>query len=104
MASIALDFDETYTEDPTAFNEIVRIFKARGHTVTFVTFRDPRYNNTDIEVAANELGIDIVFTSGKQKAHVFKADIWIDDTPVLIPSAVDLGNTYDGCLIIDDMV
>jgi len=77
--------------------------KEQGHSVTFVTYRSPYVGNHDIEADANELGIDIVFTSGKQKRHCFKADVWIDDSPECIPTAVQLGEKYDSCLMCNDM-
>jgi hypothetical protein len=99
---IALDFDETYTADSVLWNFFITKAIDRGHTVTFVTFRDSRYGNHDIKHAAELLDIDIVFTAGKQKRHVFKADIWIDDMPELLPTFEELGNMYDGCLANND--
>lgn len=99
---IALDFDETFTEDHSLWTSFVINAKNRGHKVTFVTYRDSRWGNYDIEYEAECLGLDIVYTAGKQKAHCFKADIWIDDSPETIPSHVNLGNYYDGCLVNND--
>lgn len=84
----ALDFDGTYTEDPHLWIPFIDLLKMRGHSVTFVTFRDDAggYDNSDIFDAAKRNNIDVVFTKGQQKAEVFKADIWIDDMPQLIPS------------------
>lgn len=101
--TIALDFDETYTADPLLFEIFINSAKKNGHEVTFVTYRPPYGDNSDIESAANHLDINIVFTSGKQKQHVFKADIWIDDSPETIVSAEKLGHMYDGCLMNNDM-
>lgn len=104
---IALDYDETYTHAPELFKEFVRLAKLGGHSVTFVTYRDSRWGaqyNSDIENDAVDLCIDIVYTGGKQKSHIFKADIWIDDSPVTIPAAVEMGDMYDGCLVNNDMV
>lgn len=103
---IALDYDETYSDAPMLFKPFVKLAKEQGHSVTFVTYRDGRYieYNDDIEMDAFDLGIDVVYTGGKQKSHVFKADIWIDDSPITIPSAVELGDMYDGCLVNNDMV
>lgn len=100
---IALDYDETFTADPKALTNVVKVFQHCGHTVTFVTFRDGRGPNHDISADAQELGIDIVFTAGKQKQHVFNADIWIDDEPATIVRFEDLGNMYGGCLTNNDL-
>jgi hypothetical protein len=95
---IALDYDETYTAAPVLFEAFVAMAKQLGHQVTFVTYRQDKYDNEDIHADAQSLGIDIVFTSGKQKRHVFEADIWIDDSPITIPKFEELGNMYDGCI------
>ncbi len=99
---IALDFDETYTVDPFLWDAFVAKAKQRGHTVTFVTFRSSRWDNEDIKAAAESIGIDIVYTEGKQKKHVFTADVWIDDMPELLPTFKELGDMYDGCLTSND--
>ena len=102
---IALDFDDTYTEDPELWNSFISLAKKRGHSVAFVTYRDERFNaiNLDIRAVAENLGIEVVFTGGSQKATKFCANIWIDDNPVTIPSTKQLGDMYDGCLINNDM-
>lgn len=100
---IALDFDETFTEDPTLWTAFVVKAKIRLHTVTFVTYRDSRWGNSDIEGEADCLGIDIVYTAGKQKQHCFKADVWIDDSPETIVGFEAMGNMYDGCLTNNDV-
>ena len=101
---IALDYDETFTAAPMLFKPFVLLAQQQGHLVTFVTFRSSKYcDNHDIEADANELGIDIVFTEGKQKQHVFKADIWIDDSPDTIVDFKLMGDTYDGCLLSGDV-
>lgn len=95
---IAVDYDETFTADPVAFKAMVEAFKERGHDVKFVTFRDPKWVcNDDICADAQDLDIEIVFTAGKQKQHVYQADIWIDDTPSLIVSYDELCGVKVGC-------
>ena len=101
--NIALDFDETFTTDPELWAEFIDLAKHRGHEVTFVTYRDHRWDVDDIMQVASELDISVIFTAGKQKSTAFKADVWIDDDPVTIPSAPQLGDMYDGCLINNDM-
>ena len=102
---IGLDYDETYTADPLLWDLFIINAIKRLHKVVFVTYRDERYkvDNEDIINSAHNLGIDIVFTGSKQKEHCFKADVWIDDSPETIPSAIKLGDMYDGCLIQNDM-
>ena len=99
---IALDFDETFTEDPILWTAFVDRAKTRLHTVTFVTYRQPNGDNSDIEYEAKCLGLDIVYTSGKQKQHHFKADVWIDDSPETVVS-YDLLHAFKiGCEINGD--
>lgn len=100
----ALDYDDTYTAAPEVFKGFVSLLKMVGHEVCFVTYRHALYgNNDDICCDAESLGIEIVFTNGRQKEHVFKADIWIDDRPETIVSAKKMGDGFDNCLMIDDM-
>ena len=98
----ALDFDETYTEDPELWNHFICNCYKRGHTVTFVTYRFDSWENTDIKTVAHAHGMDIVFTAGKQKMHCFAADIWIDDSPQTIVSYVDLSEMIIGCEVNKD--
>lgn len=84
---IALDYDDTFTADPDLWMEFVASAKARGHEVTFVTFRYAGPYNGDIEIDAQRMEIPIVFCGQKQKASCYQADIWIDDRPEWIPVA-----------------
>lgn len=102
ILKIALDFDETYTEDPEMWDLFVYLCQQRNHIITFVTYRDSRYGNEDIKGAAEKLGIKIIFTAGKQKQHCYSADIWIDDSPETIVNFETLGDMYDGCLLNGD--
>ena len=45
--NIALDYDNTYTEDPEFWYEFMQNAKARGYNIFIVTFRDERYDMTD---------------------------------------------------------
>jgi hypothetical protein len=101
---IALDFDETYTAHPSMWDIIIQTIKEHGHDITFVTYRFDKYgNNDDITSIALKHDMDIVYTNGKQKSQFFEADIWIDDMPITIPSAIALGEMYDGCLVNGDL-
>tara|TARA_R110002126_G_scaffold192495_8_gene340675 strand:- start:846 stop:1172 length:327 start_codon:yes stop_codon:yes gene_type:complete len=97
MSIIALDFDDTFTSDPTLWTAFVLKAKLRLHTVTFVTYRPPLGNNSDIEYEADCLGIDIVYTGGVQKQHCFDADIWIDDSPETVVRYSLLRSMSIGC-------
>lgn len=71
---IALDYDKTYTADPTLWNNFVQLAQDRGHTVKIVTMR-----RTDEAIFGSP--VEVVYTSRKAKAAVVNADIWIDDNP-----------------------
>ena len=85
---IALDFDETYTECPKMWDDIIQIMKRYSVDVRFVTYRHEHseHGNDDIIAASTLNDIPIVFCNGKQKSTVHRADIWIDDSPLMIPS------------------
>ena len=95
--NIALDFDETFTADPSLWTAFITKARTRLHTVTFVTCRPANGNNSDIEYESERLGIRIVYTAGRQKQHCFKADIWIDDSPETIVSYDSLVGMSIGC-------
>lgn len=108
---IALDYDDTYTADKDLWDDFVSRAKERGHSVSFVTFRydgggeyaGVLYGNEDIIEDAKLLGINIVFTNGKQKQHVHFADIWIDDNPHLCASYVNMHTMVHGCEVNGDL-
>lgn len=80
---IALDYDDCYTEAPGIWAEMVRLFQSAGHEVKMVTWRTPD-NKADIEDAADFLGVDVIYCSGKAKMKCYAADIWIDDSPYAV--------------------
>lgn len=101
---IALDYDDTFTADPIGWTLFVEMMKQRGHDITFVTFRHPDWHDqTDITTDAERLGIQIVYTKHRQKSHVFKADVWIDDSPQMIVSYSDMVKMQHGCEVNRDM-
>jgi hypothetical protein len=84
--SIALDYDQTFTANRKLWINFIILAKSLNSKVTFVTFRYETQHNMDIIADAMQLDIPIVFSNGKQKSSVFNADIWIDDSPITIPS------------------
>lgn len=84
---IALDYDDTYTLDRASWRKAVAALMMNPCTsVTFVTARMERGDNEDIYQDAKAMGIDIVFCNRKPKQECFTADVWIDDTPLAIPT------------------
>lgn len=71
---IALDYDKTYTADPTLWDDFIKSAQNRGHVVKIVTMRRP-----DETIFAAP--VNVIYTNRKAKASVVKADIWIDDSP-----------------------
>jgi len=100
---IALDYDETFTAAPVLWKQFISLCKEYGHDIKFVTYRDSRYSNDDICADAYDCGVEIVFTAGIQKEHVYNADIWIDDSPETIVSFEKLSLQYKGCILQDDL-
>lgn len=74
---IALDYDKTYTADPTLWNGFIFAAKARKHDVKIVTLRTP---SESIQVD----GVEVIYTSRQAKMKHIAADIWIDDNPAWV--------------------
>ena len=91
---IAVDFDNTITTNKPLWKEIIKLFTSSGYEVKIITarvsygtYQDNLINkNSDIFDFSAETGIDIIFCCGEQKSDYYKADIWIDDYPLGIPS------------------
>lgn len=86
QSTIALDYDETFTANRELWAGFIALAKNMNCKVTFVTFRMQNAHNMDIIYDSQKLGITTVFSNGEPKSSVFVADIWIDDSPVTIPS------------------
>lgn len=84
---IGLDYDHTYTADPTLWLEFIDIAVALGHEVRIVTARDERYDRTQALVDLEQY-VPVIYCRGVAKkwflTHFgdgFSPDIWIDDKP-----------------------
>jgi hypothetical protein len=84
MATIAIDFDNTYTADEALWNLFVQAAIARGHRVICVTARRDTDENREIVQIP---GCMTYFTGLSSKLWYMtekrgvKVDIWIDDDP-----------------------
>ncbi len=91
--NIAIDYDGTWTRDPTLFAEFARAAMGRGHTVVLLTGRsddpdDPRW----AEEVRREIGglMPIVFAGNQWKREALKRAgfdghvVFIDDNPEYI--------------------
>ena len=89
--NIALDYDETYTEDPELWRNFISVAEQRGHQVMFVTSRSTQLEEEKehckkILADALTLGIKLYFTHKRSKVkHMEKLgiriDVWIDNNP-----------------------
>ena len=90
MSLIVLDYDETYTEDPSLWAWFIDRAKTSEHTVVICTNRvgDP-YVDADVVKDAAHLEVPVVFAAtfpNKELAmqdagYITENAIWIDDRP-----------------------
>lgn len=96
---ISVDYDQTYSSDPEAFNLIIKLFQNWGHTVICTTGRGG-LSPSDDEVR-NSIGklVPVVFAGKEWKrdaalAAGYSVDIWIDDMPEMVARQVLLGGGW----------
>ena len=81
---IALDYDDTYTQDPELWLRFVKDALERNHDVRVVTMRFP-FEGIGMDPRLLEL-VPVIFTERCAKKRVcflqgFVVDVWIDDRP-----------------------
>lgn len=81
MAEIAIDYDGTYTKFREEINVFIKELKKRGHNVHLVTSRDKEKEPIDDDLSLFDR---VFYTSGKAKASVVRADLFLDDCPVTL--------------------
>lgn len=93
--NISLDFDNTYTRDPTFWNSFIQYSKHSGHMVYCVTARSVRQADEVISTIGQHVGEEnCFFTDMKAKQdymwskHI-SIDVWIDDMPFFITTGVE---------------
>lgn len=79
--NIAIDYDHTYTRDPTLWVNLAKEANKAGHLVIMVTGRRP-----DDPVTVCPIFSTVLYTSGELKREYverygFKIDVWVDDEP-----------------------
>lgn len=81
MSIIAIDYDGTYSSYKEEIDLFVEALKQKNHKVYLVTAR-----NKEKEPITSDVSIfdKIFYTDGQAKAHVVRADIWLDDCPVTL--------------------
>lgn len=88
--NLSLDFDNTYTRDPATWDEVVKLFRAKGHKVYVVTMRrEDGVEDIPVKIALKGEVDGIFFTDRKAKApFMFKEgisiDVWLDDIPFFV--------------------
>jgi hypothetical protein len=103
--NISLDFDDTYTRDPTLWNVFIQDCIVRGHTVYIVTMRTPEQGEEVMKSAGTRVGESrVYFTSMQSKRNYMwkqgiKIDVWIDDMPDAITRGIDT-DVNDGVIIL----
>ncbi len=85
---IAIDFDDTFTEDPILWTSFIRFAQRRGHDVICVTMRF-KSEGAEVVSALNGIVSDIHFTGRVAKRPFLTSigispDVWIDDEPMWI--------------------
>lgn len=78
---LAIDYDNTYSAFPEHFSKLREMFQKDGHKVFIVTARDASEEPIEDDLSKFDL---VFYTAGQAKAHVVRADIWIDDSPVTL--------------------
>lgn len=94
----AIDYDDTYTLDPSMWNKFIRDARKRGHKVVCATMRYPEDMDDGIRKLSKIVN-KVVFTCKKakkpylQKMGIFP-DVWMDDKPnyILKDKTTDVQN------------
>jgi len=92
MSTIAIDFDDTFTDDMGLWSGFIQAAWRAGHSVTCVTARRDTPENADyigLMFKTWQCEVPIVFTDGAAKLGAVKGlgiavDIWIDDNPAAL--------------------
>lgn len=91
--NIGMDFDDTYTRDPKAWNDFIRSFRSRGHKVYIVTWRFESESN-DLYLNLGNF-VDGIYPTGRLAKEKFmyskgiRIDVWIDDNPSAILNTME---------------
>lgn len=87
--NIAVDFDETITKDPDAWNQIMKLMHNLGMKVYVVTYRNESEQFGLEYLFATDFIEKVVFTARNGKKAFCESlgifiDIWVDDNPITI--------------------
>lgn len=89
--TIAIDFDDTFTADPTAWNRVIVTLQECGHRVVCVSARRNEFSHREQLRESLPDGVEILLSYDTPKrmfarANGVEVDIWIDDMPEAIPN------------------
>ena len=92
---IAIDYDSTYTVDPSLWNDFIERALTGHHTVICVTAR-PEVMGQVVLDSVGKL-VPVIFAGGDWKREValkqgYKVDVWIDDSPEYVGPQTLIGN------------
>lgn len=101
---IALDYDNTYSTDPTNWKAFVKQMQQYGYTFICATSRPKTAENKRILGCSIGEFMPIIFCNHEPKKRIcdrlgYPVDIWIDDRPQTIPVAARQSYSYHkkGC-------
>jgi hypothetical protein len=80
---VAIDYDQTYTLDPPAWDAVVETLRSAGHVVYCVTCRRDTAENR-AEVDAGDMAVWFTGLAPKKwymEKRGIKVDVWVDDDP-----------------------
>ncbi len=83
---ICLDYDGTYTLDPSLWNTFIQSAKGAGHNIICATMRYENAEGDEVKKSLAHLVEKIYFTNRLAKVawlkeRGVKPDVWIDDSP-----------------------
>lgn len=88
--NIALDWDQTYTRDPAAWQAFIILFRSHGHRIWIVTARSER---TPVgPIPSHVEGVIYCDMEAKKSVtdrHDIEIHVWIDDEPIFIHKGAD---------------
>lgn len=89
--TIGIDFDGTFAADPVLFKAFVEGATRRGHRCVLVTQRTEFFRR-DVDALCADV-LPIVYAGGETKrdaaaARGWAVDIWIDDNPASVDTAL----------------
>lgn len=85
---IAVDFDETISDNEFAWLRVMELLERSGYHVVICTWRTPTTYPEDLKMFVDK-GYKVYYTSGQAKQTYMqkqgvKVSIWVDDNPFAI--------------------